>query len=551
MSELDKKFNISEGLQSPEPKVVLGAGTQCFPKEGLSEEERRLISQPHVIAGEAARTCYSSTLCSPQRYLDPKHRAITDEVVRSTRESGHLTTRQHVYFTFELSGVSRQWIWSSAHDHPFYNSDQVSQRYVEMKPGNYVVPQLGNEALDIYLQTANQQMQVYQKLGELLRPVAEEEYFGRIFKGRVKQKERWQGEVDKKCQEVARYVLPVATHANLYYTISALTLMRMARTCEQYDVPTEGKLIVAKMVGEVVDKTGEDFLQEIPDPIPLEETPEYATLGVLRGELNFVEAKRAAAEFDEELKGKTSKLIGYTTNAEKVIGRALRAVFGVTSERLSDDEAVAELLIPDSAHNFGLRETLNITTMSNLSRSMDLISFTFMKKLSHTGDSQDQRHRMTPAARPVLTAQYFGQPDFVTPALIREVPEAEKFYRETMVSTYRAVNQLLEMSVPFEKASYLLPNAQSLRFVEQGTLLNLHHKARMRLCFNAQEEIWRATLDEVEQIGEVYPQIGEWLLPPCTIRLEADQTKPYCPEGKRFCGVPVWNLPRDKYRRLI
>jgi thymidylate synthase ThyX len=78
-----------------------------------------------------------------------------------------------------------------------------------------------------------------------------------------------------------------------------------------------------------------------------------------------------------------------------------------------------------------------------------------------------------------------------------------------------------------------------VRFTESADLLNLRHKHAMRLCYNAQEEIWRASVEEALQIREVHPLIGSYLLPPCGLR-ESAATKPYCPEGDRyvFGGVP-------------
>lgn len=119
-----------------------------------------------------------------------------------------------------------------------------------------------------------------------------------------------------------------------------------------------------------------------------------------------------------------------------------------------------------------------------------------------------------------------------------------------MDSTWDSINRLLSINVSREYAAYLLPNAFPIRFTESADLLNLHHKAEMRLCYNAQEEIWKASLDEVEQIKEVHPNLGKFLLPPCTIRMMAG-TKPYCPEGKRYCGVPVWRLDTSEYSRTI
>jgi hypothetical protein len=56
--------------------------------------------------------------------------------------------------------------------------------------------------------------------------------------------------------------------------------------------------------------------------------------------------------------------------------------------------------------------------------------FTFAKKISHTADSQDQRHRMTPASRPILSGHFVpDQPDYITPILIRQTPGGERILR--------------------------------------------------------------------------------------------------------------------------
>jgi hypothetical protein len=36
-------------------------------------------------------------------------------------------------------------------------------------------------------------------------------------------------------------------------------------------------------------------------------------------------------------------------------------------------------------------------------RALQHANYTFAKKISHTADSQDQRHRMVPGSRPLLT----------------------------------------------------------------------------------------------------------------------------------------------------
>jgi thymidylate synthase ThyX len=119
-----------------------------------------------------------------------------------------------------------------------------------------------------------------------------------------------------------------------------------------------------------------------------------------------------------------------------------------------------------------------------------------------------------------------------------------------MARAWDAFARLKAMGVPAEFASYVLPNAVSVRFSESSDLLNLHHKLKARLCYNAQEEIWRASKDEAEQIKAVNPAIGKYLLPPCGLRWMAG-IKPSCPEGDRYCGIPVWKIELEKYVRTI
>jgi thymidylate synthase ThyX len=97
---------------------------------------------------------------------------------------------------------------------------------------------------------------------------------------------------------------------------------------------------------------------------------------------------------------------------------------------------------------------------------------------------------------------------------------------------------LLRLGARPEQALYVLPNALAVRFEESGSLLHLLHKWTMRTCLNAQREIWEASMDEIEQVRAVHPQLVRHIGPPCFVR---DQlVRPRCTEGTRFCGVPVW-----------
>ena len=503
------------------------------------------FDRPYENVVAAARTCYSSKgiVTEDQASARPDRR---DAIARSIYDAGHHTTFQHAHFQFSLENVSRQFLWSFLHSHPFYNSEQVSQRYVEVSRGNYAVPPLGPAEREIYERTARRQQEAYARLTELLTPLAAERYFG-IFPGRTRGdgRSRFAGSVKKRAQEIARYVLPVATFSYLYHTVSGITLFRYWRLCESYDAPAEQREIVGQMVAEVL-RHDPLYASVLQDPVPLEETPEYAAFQALPRIRPGARAFRE--EFDRELGGRVSRLVDWKANNEEILASAVREILGAPRAALSDDDAIR--LVLDPSRNRSLGETLTLTTHGKLSRALFHPSYTFRKKLSHTADSQDQRHRMTPASRPALPAYLSDEPDYIVPMLVADAPEADDLYRRTMDETWAAIGELRGRGVSDEFAAYLLPNSVALRFTESADLLHLHHKFAMRLCYNAQEEIWRASLDEALQIREVNPRIGPWLLPPCTLRHLAD-VRPVCPEGERFCGVVVWKQDPKEYARTL
>ncbi len=511
-------------------------------------ELTQAFARPFDNAVATARTCYASRVIGTEEVAkDDRAREIRDRIARETYQAGHHTVLQHAHFQFAVRNVSRQLIWSFLHAHPFYNSEQVSQRYVEVKPGNALVPALPEGPLRLYQATLAQQMEAYHRLCAVLTPVAEADYFG-LFPGRRKEPGKWGSSVKHRAQEVARYVLPIATFAHLYHTVSGLTLHRYHRLMGSLEVPDEQRLLIEGMVAEV-SRHDPLFFREVEDPLPLEETAEFrllASFGTERG-VGGERARLFREEFDGDLGNYRSRLIDYKVNAEGTLAQAVRSTLGLTRLQLPDGEAIRRLLAPEE--NVLFAQSLSLQSLSKAGRAMAHVHYTFKKKLSHSADSQDQRHRMVPASRPILRTQYCGgEPDAIVPSLIERIPEARVIYDASLRATFGAIDALLDSGVDANLALYLLPNAFPVRFEESGDLMNLHHKWVSRLCYTAQEEIWRCSLEEVQQVSAVHPRIGAEIEAPCGLRHRA-AVRPTCPEGPRYCGVPVWKLSVDEYRR--
>jgi len=141
---------------SPPPKVILVNG----------------FGEPYDNAVATARTCYNSRIItSADVRKDEKARVLRDRIAQETYFAGHHTTIQHATFQFTIENVSRQALWSFLHSHPFYNSEQVSQRYVEVRPGNVILPRLPEPQVAIYRAAVEAMMSAYRALIELLTPM--------------------------------------------------------------------------------------------------------------------------------------------------------------------------------------------------------------------------------------------------------------------------------------------------------------------------------------------------------------------------------------------
>jgi thymidylate synthase ThyX len=505
-------------------------------RETPSVTLRNFPRAPYASAIAAARTCYSPRVVGADEVSDRQR----EQIGALTYDAGHHTVYQHAHFEFGLENVSRQFVWSFLHAHPFYNSEQSSQRYVRLDEVRAYVPPLEGEALRVYERAVEGAWEHYRALAALLREdtaaiLAELRHL--TPQSRRTKRQRVEREAEKKAIEVARYVIPVAAFTSMVHTVSGITLHRLHRLMHTGDAPRETADVVSRMVARVRE-VDPDFFGRVGDPpIDPDEVPERRQGGA------GGEAWRE--EFDRRLDGRASRLAAYDPGAERLVADAYRFALGHAASQVSDDEALSRILSP--AQNRYRLDKLNLSFHAPLSRPLHHARYTFLKRLSHTADSQEQRHRMLPASRPMLALTDSREPDYVTPRLVERNPRARAIYDRAMAEAWRAKNALRDLGVPAEDAIYVLPNARAVRFVESGDLLFFMHKWVMRTCFNAQEEIFRSAMDEVEQVRAVHPRLMQRVGPPCVVRHRL--ARPICTEGDHFCGVPVWlDFPRVERR---
>src|SRR5207249_1490422 len=118
-----------------------------------------------------------------------------------TFNGGHHTVFQHAHFEFGLENISRHFVWNFLHSHPFYNSEQQSQRYVRLDQARAFIPPLPEAALEIYLQAIERGWEYYRLLSAKLAPRTREVLYDVWKVGERtgdKRRHRIDGQVEKK-----------------------------------------------------------------------------------------------------------------------------------------------------------------------------------------------------------------------------------------------------------------------------------------------------------------------------------------------------------------
>src|SRR5580700_8115611 len=223
---------------------------------------RNSFAHPYDSAIAAARTCYAPRLISPDEITEKQRTTIG----AATYYAGHHTVYQHAHFEFGLENISRQFVWSFLHAHPFYNSEQQSQRYVRLDRAQAYVPAesgaFGAAERAIYEKAVARAWEHYRELTLLLEPTAREilaDIWHISTMSHPKRVQKVDRQSEKRAIEVARYVLPVAAFTTMVHTISGIVLYRLWRMQAANDTPSEARHVVGEMVARVREVDAEFF----------------------------------------------------------------------------------------------------------------------------------------------------------------------------------------------------------------------------------------------------------------------------------------------------
>ncbi len=506
-------------------------------------------NDPIALTAGAAATCYypktaSGTFPPIPEELDTIRKKYYTGTPIYTLKSNHLSTWQHWVLTLGVSNVSRQWVHDVAHTHQYYNTSQGSQRYREQadKSGGGEVeyrarrfPFESSENRRTVDTLFVKQFETGRKISSMLLDFLID--IGRDRPEDLTYKDEEQ--IGKKAMEIGRYTYPKAALAGMYYTTNITTILRLYYSAETSSVPWEASLVASKAMDAIEEKVPgfrayvESALVDENGGKPLKAGTTAYTKA--RPKIDFGKIRKSNEHFDGTLGGRRSKLVTYTPNAEQFIADEVRRI--IMNQDLSDTDAID--LVMNPGKNLILNHPLDLELHDPLTKVLELVNYGFMRRVSHTCDSQLQRHREDYGPRPPVEHQITDTPDNLYPELIARHPEAKQIYDDLGKEVCEIAVSLVEDGENPEFVSGIFMNGQALRYINNTQLRGFRHRQEQRTCLRAQEEANRVALEELTQVAEVNPDIARYLGPPCIARSLAD-IKPQCNQGKLYCGVPVW-----------
>ena len=492
-------FSVSGSIQIPEPPAALSRSLlfrSDAPIVQLLHDES--TAHPFAVTIAAAWSCYGAKPArdnvlklvygpgpapAPGRLLLARTGASARSSSTPISSPPATTPLQHATFVFVLDNVSRLAIWSFFHSPPVL---QLGAGLPALSRGHRRVDGDARSARAcsaIYDAAIQRSFAGYRRLTEILTPDFAARY-GSVFPARVKgegrrREQRVADAVQKRAQEVARYVLPLATPAHLYHTVNGLTLLRYHVLANQPDAPAEVRYIVDRMVGR-----GAGGRSVLPRRAGLSaRSPRRSAPKRRWKRKRSASWRRTSGAIDRTMPRRSVTNSMRTRPLETRLGvlqPGRRAHDGRRDPRgarrhrrleAQDDEAIAQVL--DGASNPYLGHPLYLGMHSKLMQTMNHVPFTFQKRISGAEDAQNQRHRGTPSFQPAPDRASSAKPDVIVPWAIRQNPAALAEYNATIRRCGDAKNALLDPGVAPEAALYLLPNSARVRFYESGTLLEL------------------------------------------------------------------------------
>ena len=431
---------------------------------------------PITLASHAARTCYAANVPELGEKIDVENRLF---------KTGHHSTLEHNYFTFNIDGIPVSSVVFGLHlTAPFYDTDQRSGRFSKM----YDNPDMGeirnmlekyypdekpraiNEACDFI----DNGLQIYAKNKSRVTDIARDV----IGRERPNASDKYiEQNAPKFAQEQLRMFVSMIAPTALDWTIDLATVTAFYRTAW------------TPFMRDTMNKIAGIITTNHPDIAYMFDS----RLGQPNWTPEFAENYRGVKNRPE------FKLLDYNYDDKKFVEN--KSVDTVDTLQFSPHQM-------DNSTGY-VRSRIHIDAGATM--------------------GQDQRHRSIKRSQPVFTG-YFYLPPLLNIAGLEK--DADKFMKQFYaLRNNGGISSGMLMSIA--------PYGAMVSYDKHADLNALIHEQGKRTCWCAQEAIYHISCDlrrDLEQKIGPDAKLMKYLTPPCL-------SMGHCVEGPRYCGR---NIMADK-----
>jgi len=439
---------------------------------------------PSQFSAETIAVTFAKTSRSPEPF-DVIAAELNDEKSAQFSEKwivgyGHSSVAEHAVLHLALENVSRLAI-ETIEANRLASYTEKSTRYQQWDPKAYVTPPeiLGSPYAGEYQAFMDRLFLIYAEALEALRPWGE----ANTPRRENESEKAWSNRARVKSVDVARFILPAASMANVGLTINARALeyaIKKMLSSELEEVRLIGAEIKAVATQEL------PTLVKYADPI--------AFLPKLR-----VKAREFANQIDTISGAPWCDLKDVDDNAEDRILAAVLYRFGDDSYQVCLDQVLNMALEEKQA----LADAMfaEMTDFDVPIRELEYANLTFSLIMDQGAYFEFKRHRMMTQTVQDLSARL----GYALPKAITEAGFAAR-YNEAMQAAAVLYEKLAAWNP--QVAAYVVPNAYNRRVLCQTNLRALSHFISLRTAGNAHFSIRRVARGMLEVLSEQYPLIS-------------------------------------------
>ncbi len=450
--------------------------------------ERRVYRlSPSQLSAETIAVTFAKTSRSPEPF-DVIAAELDEEKSAKFSEKwivgyGHSSVAEHAVIHLAMENVSRLAI-ENIEGNRLASYTEKSTRYQEWNPKAFVIPDeiQASSLKSEYLQLMDQLFSTYAQALQALKP------WSKATTPRMEgeSEKAWDNRARVKAVDVARFILPAASMANVGVTMNARVL--------EYAIKKmlSSELAEIRMIGAETKCVG---MQELPtlikhtDPIAYYGEVRKSFTGVAHA-IDTIRSTEWCKMLDADPYGEAKILAG-------VLYRFGDDSYSVALDQVQNmDDETRQSLAGKLFERMGIHDqTL---------REMEYTDYTFDLVMDQGAYFEFKRHRMMSQTPQALTTNL----GFAIPKGISEAGFEDKFCA-AMDQANELYNRIAK-SEPYA-ASYVVPNAFNRRVLCRLNLRESFHFCKLRSASNAHFSIRRVARGMYEKIVEIHPILAGFM----------------------------------------